>query len=118
MVRTRRQSRVAQQLVLTVNSNKQMLTCEWIRGISSGFCSQLGNINRRAASLEHSMCQWGVSAAFSVELFTGGVVDVDSVVAVVELNGDDGVKPGGGSTPSSISRARCNRAFLSQSSMG
>lgn len=58
------------------------------------------------------------SVAFPLELTTGGVVNADSVAVMVVVNGDDGVKPGGGSTPSSISNARCRRAFLSQSSMG
>lgn len=38
-------------------------------------------------------------------------------VAFVFCDVDD-IKPGGGSTPSAISSARCKRAFLSQSSIG
>lgn len=58
------------------------------------------------------------SVVFPVELIAGGAANADSLAVVVVVNGDDGVKPGGGSTPSSISNARCRRAFLSQSSIG
>lgn len=65
------------------------------------------------------MCQWAGAVAAAAVLIDGGTANGDSDVdGMLASMVDDGVKPGGGSTPSSISSARCKRAFLSQSSMG
>lgn len=101
-----------------------------MRGISSGCCRRFGNINRNAALLEHTICQCCCSTA--VTFIASGIVlatlspPTDGNVTAVESGctvalgwcDDDDMKPGGGSTPSAISRARCKRAFLSQSSIG
>lgn len=101
-----------------------LLTCECIRGISSG-CIRFGNINN-AALFEQSICHWCCEDVFvaSVAVFAEHAtlgddsVEIGSICEFGDVCIDDERKPGGGSTPSAISNARCKRAFLSQSSIG
>lgn len=101
-----------------------------MRGISSGCCNRFGNINLNAALFVHCImcqcCSAGVTLAASVATFADASAS-DNVNATVDecdcwvafgFCDDDDMKPGGGSTPSAISSARCKRAFLSQSSIG
>lgn len=88
-----------------------------------------GNISRNAALFEHTMCQC-CSAGVTLAVATVGLAFVSipgsgkATVVESDCDGsfgccvDDDIKPGGGSTPSAISSARCKRAFLSQSSIG
>lgn len=85
-------------------------TCECMRGISSQRCIKLGIIRRKAASLGQSICQCVDTALDGIAPFT------TDETGRIKSGIDEGMKPGGGSTPSSISIARCRRAFLSQSS--
>lgn len=67
------------------------------------------------------MCQCVGAGLDAQTVFTmaGGLNRGPSDAGISTLISDDeGIKPGGGSTPSSISIARCRRAFLSQSSIG
>lgn len=101
-----------------------------MRGKSSGCCRKFGNMNLNAALFGHTMCQCcSIGFIFVASVVTFAVVSMPDVgnAAVVEFNctvafvfcdDDDDIKPGGGSTPSAISSARCKRAFLSQSSIG
>lgn len=92
-----------------------------MRGSSSECCIKLGIISRRAASLEHTMCQCvGLlsDTAFGPLISDAEFRNAASDAVKLAFINDDGIKPGGGSTPSSISRARCIRACLSQSSIG
>lgn len=75
-------------------------------------------MNRNAASFEQSMCQCVGAVAALLALIIEVGAGAGSEIDVFAFAADDDVKPGGGSTPSAISSARCSLAFLSQSSIG
>lgn len=79
-----------------------------MRGNESGACISVGNINRKVTF--GSLLLANASASFD----TSCKFDEDMECNDCRL--DVEIKPGGASTPSSISIARCSRACLSQSS--
>lgn len=89
--------------------NGSNLTCEWTRGTASDdWDTRCGNINRNVTPdipLLPSNASFGTNCKF------------DEDIECSDCRLDVEMKPGGASTPSSISIARCNRACLSQSSI-
>lgn len=104
-----------------------MHTCECILGISSACCSINLNADVFEQTFATSHCDVFTCEFDVTTLLFASLTEPLLIVFGINCKFDDGIefndckldeiKPGGGSTPSAISMARCKRAFLSQSSI-
>lgn len=99
-----------------INSEWFVRTCEWIREKLSVNCIRLGTMIRIAGAFEQSI-QWDTFIGGFVAAFLAFGSPFDALTEFNDCKLEVVIKPGGGSTPSAISMARCKRAFLSQSSI-